>query len=975
MRAIAIIALVGLLLYPGADVALAATISVRDVQQALHSLGYDPGVVDGKWGKRSIAALKEFQASQGIPLTGEMDAGTLIRLFPPAPAVSNAALPSETVETVPPISNEAVVRSELPPVTTREWPSSKVDDPLLTPTPPVQLPQKQVVAPERTQQESQAKPAAPSLPQRGPSSQTRTQSTSPSSGFVPWTVVGGVVFLLIAWRRGRKIRHAEQRSVAEASSALLMKPSIAKSTQTLSRSQAASAPLRTDNDALADIVELKPAGNSKASPAPTRTTVFPPPAAEGTVRGGWVPAGVSTVVAGITITRGMIYVGSSLPKANRPYEKENCLVDPQLKVGRTGDPYGSTMGYWPSYSELTPEARRSYLEWLAGDRSNPTAPLGFAFLYFYGLERRAMLEGVTSDLPMIVTEVRRLLKIYGSSNSFNRYATELLATIELKSGEPSAHVLARVEPNGFEVPDAIKIALGIRVRDQRPIEAELMLRFALSHPETRVRTPPKRLPELFAELYAAEYQKRFPEGYVLKPGRVKSLTKTYRACSGTFETEVEVFGGAIPDIVHQAEPINTARTIFDKCSDALDDYSRAVGRLPGLTPNLAAAAKLPDQLRRAIATKVADKAFERLEAMAKSGEFTTVADVSSLVGIELGSSPNRAKLREVSSTCAAFNLGVTFDPAFVPKTAVGEEKASVFVVQSTDLREPGGAFRDKQLSTMLGLIVGHADGHFHESERSAILKQVEEAADLSIDEKSRLVAEINLNAADPDRLDDWMKRLKDVSENTRVIVAAELVSIASADGDLHPDEVRKIETIFKKMGLGSNALYHHLHNSAAFVRGDMASEPPPVLTAEAPKATRTRIDISRLQSIRAETRATSNVLADIFSDAEDVLSVTGAPPEPEVDLVSERFDGLERRYGALLSELMVTPSWSKADFDHLVRDAGLMPGAAREAINDWAMDQFDELMLEGEDPITINAYLLPTTPFQNVHVDTESASA
>jgi len=314
----------------------------------------------------------------------------------------------------------------------------------------------------------------------------------------------------------------------------------------------------------------------------TRTT----PLAAAALSAEWKAKDTQINVAGITISKGLIYVGQSLTKDGRSYEAENCLVNPGLKVAQWGDREGRTMGYWPSYSTISPEARRSYLEWLAGDRSDSNAYIGYVFLYFYGLERRLMLETNASDAAIVAEEVRRLLEVYGGNHSFNRYATELLTAVELKSGEPSAQFLAHVEPNGYEVPTVIQIALGVRVRDDRIMEPDLLYRFAMTHPETRARTPAKRAPELMRQLFSEQVYREYPSGFRYKAARAKPLQKHYKACSGSFQVDIDILGGNIPDIAHHAQPIGMARRIFDACSDALDDYSRALGRLPGLMPNL-----------------------------------------------------------------------------------------------------------------------------------------------------------------------------------------------------------------------------------------------------------------------------------------------------------------------------------------------------------------------------------------------------
>src|SRR5919202_2440803 len=44
--------------------------AVRQLQQALKGLGYDPGAIDGQFGARTEAAVKAFQKAQGITADG-----------------------------------------------------------------------------------------------------------------------------------------------------------------------------------------------------------------------------------------------------------------------------------------------------------------------------------------------------------------------------------------------------------------------------------------------------------------------------------------------------------------------------------------------------------------------------------------------------------------------------------------------------------------------------------------------------------------------------------------------------------------------------------------------------------------------------------------------------------------------------------------------------------------------------------------
>jgi tellurite resistance protein len=631
---------------------------------------------------------------------------------------------------------------------------------------------------------------------------------------------------------------------------------------------------------------------------------------------------------------------------------------------------GQTMGYWPSYREITPAARRSYLEWLAGSRSDSTTYIGYVFLYFYGLERRLMVDN-GGDADLVVAEVRRLLGIYGHNGSFSRYANELLSAYQLLAREPSPDLVPDVEGNGYEVPTAIKLALGLRVRDGRNVEPDLLLRYAMTHPETRVRTPARRAPELLREIYRDEVEKEHPSGVRVNGGRFKMLKVDYRACSGSFHVEIPVLGGDVPDVSGRAEPLATARKIFERSSDLLDDYSRALGRSPGMKPTLAALSRLPSAYRRKHAAAIEPNPLARLDLFARAASHVRLSDLAEFVGVDLGSMPSKAKLKELSQLLASFGFGNSADPSFAARTAAAEDNVVLFPIETLDeAPQPSQVFRHVQLSTMLGMVIGHADGEFHSVEKKALLDRIA-ASELTSDECRRLGVDIELYEKEPHRLDDWVKKVKDIPAEAKAALASELVAIAGSDGNVHPAEVKQLETFFRKLGLEQKSLYDRLHAGG---RTAAAHQDEPELVIEAgpelagipippqpktPSAPSVLIDLGRLASIRSETKITASVLAEIFEEEEGAQAPTLSPPVPADAHEDEFFEGLERRCGALLLELVNQSSWSSDDFERVVRGAGLMPGAAREMINDWALDRFDELLIDGDDPIEIAIEFLP----------------
>ena len=55
--------------------------TVRRIQQALSDKGFDPGGVDGVWGRNTIAAVRKFQTQQGLEVDGVIGPKTTAALF------------------------------------------------------------------------------------------------------------------------------------------------------------------------------------------------------------------------------------------------------------------------------------------------------------------------------------------------------------------------------------------------------------------------------------------------------------------------------------------------------------------------------------------------------------------------------------------------------------------------------------------------------------------------------------------------------------------------------------------------------------------------------------------------------------------------------------------------------------------------------------------------------------------------------
>ena len=228
---------------------------------------------------------------------------------------------------------------------------------------------------------------------------------------------------------------------------------------------------------------------------------FDQPKSKNKEPGRWVSPGETVRIDKFEITRGFFYFGGRLNSLNG-YGTESSLVDPTLKINANSPDYaGEQMDYWPSYEHLSPGSRAAYVEWLASNRSDPETNIGYVFLYFYGIERRWLVDDKNGAIPpderkALMLELERLKSIYGHNRSFNGYVTGFLSHLWVvnhqNDKEQPSHDLLVAKRNFTSV---FKFLLANAVQNGEPVNEELAFAWVKSHPDYSLRTPGAALRE------------------------------------------------------------------------------------------------------------------------------------------------------------------------------------------------------------------------------------------------------------------------------------------------------------------------------------------------------------------------------------------------------------------------------------------------------------------------------------------------
>jgi hypothetical protein len=728
--------------------------------------------------------------------------------------------------------------------------------------------------------------------------------------------------------------------------------------------------------------------------APTKAQLPSP----GTPR--FLAPGEAVQVAGYTISSGMFYIGDNhggLKAGHKPPQgRAAYLVDPSLPVGQPLDKSNlGALGTWPSYFDISPDGRSSYLEWLANGRSDPGCLIGCVDLFLYGLEQRVFVDNTdAAEKGAILDEVRRLLTVYGQYGSLRKQFQDFLSELHARdflgmSADAVARWVPDLEDDAEAIASTLQIALSTKLVAKCPVPTELALSAYLVIPDYRG-GPERRITEgrcrkELISLVRIRLKAAYPSGITFKKVPHAKDRIRYRPASRHLSLE-SLPGAWIDPSQLDWTPLDTL------CRQAyrdLSDYSRAVGATLSGRGSAEALSQLPDELFSEVSL---DPLPDLRAWLSRLGPVTSV-DGNELADrfTTIAASPAaRIKKRKaIALILARLGYGMEPNPFSPLSTALSGDSVWLFRMDGLEAPEqvqnPEGP-----LLLMASFVILVVAALAKTGARPFAPQMLAEAIATPIGLDGSDVLRLNARAALLFELATVpvpkKKALFGLPTSHYAAAAMHILTTAAARRMSSTAQIQILEDVFGMLGQNKGLIYSAFHQQhGGFGSGMQASIPEASLVIDTALFARVRQDKTKVAAISAETpplakpseaplvldaaliarvredTARANaVLASVFEEiptpavAAPVEAPTDATPELTGPHPPFGIAGLDKAHGGFAAALMQKVTWTKADFDAEARRHGLFPDGATETVNDWYFGLFDEALVEDGDPVAIN---------------------
>ena len=585
----------------------------------------------------------------------------------------------------------------------------------------------------------------------------------------------------------------------------------------------------------------------------------------------WLGVGTKVAFRGtvdLVLENPLIYVFQG---ANGTESEEPAAIDPRLAVAANACPASAAVGlpYWPRFAGLTSAQRRYYLSWLAQRQTSFPVEMGYAFLFIYGLERRALID--KADQDVIFREITRLRKLYVSSGtqrsrSFESYTANFLWFLLVQSPRScsSSGVKELLASSEYLTDQQLASILYWFAATRPAIPDWAVLRIAGALPASHRSAVTARVNDQFTRLFLNRFSRSFPEGFrpTLNHHR---RNYSFRPSSAALTETVAVAPDPLGEPSHYA-PLSD---IWNECISELRKLSTVVSKENGVNDDTAKWEATPDEIRNGTLHPLTDAFCKLIETRLNAAGIAIVkaAELTTFIGLEAPVKMTLSQCKRLSKLAGWIGYALDPDPFFTNRSWKPDQHVAAFLRLFDDEPE---ATRLHGAACMLqiGIAIAHADGTPTESAIAAVVDHVATLFELTSMERRRLEAVAAVLTITGVELSTVTRLLGDLTVVQREKIAKLTLVLAATDNIITTAELRIIRRVYAKLGYSAQEIDHSL----AAIRGD---DDEPTTVVRAHKADPGE-EIPRPHAAPSTLHLDREAIAKILQETRDVADLLGA---------------------------------------------------------------------------------------------------
>ncbi|MBS1902459.1 MAG: TerB N-terminal domain-containing protein [Bacteroidetes bacterium] len=687
----------------------------------------------------------------------------------------------------------------------------------------------------------------------------------------------------------------------------------------------------------------------------------------------WMGKKTKFTIGEFTIHDGMVYFGKLYTSLSYN-EREPSLIDPTLPIGNyRGDQTSYSSHYFSSYDHLSPFQRKVYLNWLAEGRPlKKSFDVSYVKLFVNGLERRVLndLRGeeyALEEAAHIYTELKRLYKSYEEVWPINDTLRKLIEVTNLIYEIEPFQLPSQKSYVDYQLPLALRLQLGWQVRNRTPIPSNLALLWVAYNPNYYTRTPFERCRAEFEVLFSERYSARFGEGIKIPKSRLKGLSVQYNCVNSSLRGVRKVNVTGTPDVSEEKEKYGLIKTLFDECTDALNPYSRYLGRLKDQSASILGYALLPDELFAAITNKTVKDVVAWCRTQSHNAEGGVILKDDLLRQMKLSSrrkfSPK--DLTGITELLRKAGIGIEPDYRFNPYKIERLKHFVLFSLESSAENTASEPYKIAMLFLQLAVGVSSSNRSLHTGERQHLLEWVASLHDLSKTEKERLRHYTEWLSIELPDISQLKKRLQSLSAEQTDSMMWILIEAATVDGAIEPAEIKMLQKVYTWVNKDPENIYSDItklqSDEIALDRHGLTSAKPTLSgttgTTMLPGTEKElKLDRNKIQRKIDETKQVKSLLMDVFDDVDEIEAV---PVTTKKHSSRKVIPGLDQKHSQLVYTLPEVDKISREEFEELCENEGLFADGAMELINDASFIIAEQPLIDDDgDLILINQTLL-----------------